>query len=137
MVKKMLFYFLTVIAIASLVMICTAMTDTDENIVFLSEFGWETEKKYIEKENITIPEDFNEMYTEYNKLQQEAGFDLKEYRGKKAVRYTYIVKNYPDETDSEVRANVICVNGKPVGGDIMTVDLGGFMKPLNFLDTRD
>lgn len=133
----MFFYFLTVAVIAALVMICTALADGDANIEFLNGFGWETEERYIEKEKITIPTEFDAVYRNYNELQKKSGFDLEKYKGKKAVRYTYIVKNYPEAAESEVRANVICVDGTPVGGDVMTTALDGFMKPLNFLSQGD
>ena len=58
--------------------------------------------------------------------------DLTPYKGEKAIRYTYEVLNYPIKTDEMVRANVICVNEKPVAGDIMTVSIHGFMHSLKY-----
>lgn len=100
------------------------------NSEFLSGFGWEVKLPAAEYAQIHIPEVFDDVYLNYNIIQTAAGLDLTPYRGSDAVRYTYIVTNFPDSSD-EVRANVICVNGKPVAGDIMTVSLGGFMHPLN------
>ena len=133
----MLLYFTTVIAIAAVVMVCTAMAGDNGNVEFLAQFGWEVDEKYIEKESFTMPVEFDEVYENYNELQKKAGLDLEPYKGKKAVRYTYIVKNYPEATDTAVRANVICVGGKPIAGDVMTVELDGFMNPLNFLSDKD
>lgn len=46
--------------------------------------------------------------------------------GKTVKRYTYIIHNYPDETD-QVRANLLVYDGKVIGGDICTLALDGFM----------
>ncbi len=97
---------------------------------FLKGYGWETEKTAKESQEITIPEEFDEVYKGYNEMQTEAGLDLLPYCGKQGVRYTYVVKNYPFDAGEPVYANVICINGTPVAGDIMTVSLSGFMHSL-------
>lgn len=100
------------------------------NVEFLESYGWQVEKKAAETEEFTIPEEFDRVYENYNELQRRAGLDLEPYKGRKAKRYTYIVKNYPREVGEEVRANVVTVDGKCVAGDIMTVSAGGFMHSL-------
>ncbi len=131
--KHMLFYFIAVIVIASITALCVAFGGADHNVAFLEDYGWKVNKDCIDKENIKIPEKFDDVYAAYNDLQKQAGLDLSPYCGKKGVRYTYLVENYPEKTDEPVRANVICVDAKPVAGDIMTVSLGGFMHSLNYL----
>lgn len=133
--RKMIFYFVTVIVIAGITMACVSLTGKDENIDFLEQYGWTVEKEYIEKQNVAIPDEFDDVYTAYNDIQKQAGLDLTAYCGKKGIRYTYIVTNYPDEVGETVRANVICIGGKPVAGDIMTVSLRGFMHSLKFPKT--
>lgn len=132
--KKMLFYFLCVSAIVciTVVVIYGSETGDEKNISFLQSYGWEVSREAIEIEEIKIPEVFDDVYDNYNRLQLRAGLDLRTCKGKKAVRYTYSVLNYPNNTSENVRANVICVKGKPVAGDIMTVNLDGFMHSLNF-----
>ena len=97
---------------------------------FLAEYGWETENKPKEIAEITVPEEFDAVYENYNKIQNEAGLDLLPYRGKEGKRYTYVVTNYPLDVGETVYANVICIDGVPVAGDIMTVSLQGFMHSL-------
>lgn len=109
-------------------------TDTN-NIVFLKGYGWEVRTKSVEKEDIIIPKPFDRVYENYNDIQLKAGLDLRPYMGMKGVRYTYIVENYPKDVGEEVRANVICINNEPVGGDIMTVSIRGFIHSLNFDDS--
>ncbi len=97
----------------------------------LKEFGWEFEPKPAETAEIIIPETFDEVFENYNELQKKAGMNLEPYMGRRATRYTYIITNYPDESVN-LRGNVLVVDGVAVGGDISTVELTGFMEPLNF-----
>lgn len=112
---------------------CLAMSSwkNADNIEFLKSYGWEVKKHPIEKEEVTIPEKFDDVYENYNKLQIEAGLDLSDFCGKKGIRYTYEVTNYPVKVKSTVRANIIIIDNTPVAGDIMTTDLDGFMYSLN------
>lgn len=97
---------------------------------FLNGYGWETEETAKESQEITIPKEFDEVYKNYNILQNEAGLDLLPYCGRSGTRYTYVVTNYPLDVGETVYANVICIDGQPVAGDIMTVSLSGFMHSL-------
>ncbi|MCH5185774.1 MAG: DUF4830 domain-containing protein [Oscillospiraceae bacterium] len=133
--KELWFYVCAVIIIILIAVIFMFFADNDgtedKNIAFLEKYGWEVKPGFIECEDIVIPEEFDDVYTDYNDIQKAAGLDIEKYKGKRGVRYTYIVENYPDETSESVRANVICIDGIPVAGDIMTVGLHGFMYPLN------
>lgn len=93
---------------------------------FLAEYGWEISTVPIEVVQVTIPTEFNAVYTQYNDLQRAQGFDLEGYRGKRVTRYTYSILNYPQEVNG-VRANLLIYKGKVIGGDICTVALDGFM----------
>jgi len=118
------------IIIITLVFLFFYDKNEDENIKFLRFYGWKVSDAYIEKENITIPDTFDKIYEDYNKLQLNAGLDLSPYKGFQAVRYTYIVENYPSATPGTVLANVICVDNIPIAGDIMSRSIDGFMYSL-------
>lgn len=136
--RKAMMYFISVVIIivTTLMFVLFASGETDtNNIVFLKGYGWEVRTKAIEKEDIIIPKPFDRVYENYNDIQLKAGLDLRPYMGMKGVRYTYIVENYPKDVGEEVRANVICINNEPVGGDIMTVSIHGFIHSLNFDDS--
>ena len=136
--RKAMMYFISVVIIivTTLMFVLFASGETDtNNIVFLKGYGWEVRTKAVEKEDIIIPKPFDRVYENYNDIQLKAGLDLRPYMGMKGVRYTYIVENYPKDVGEEVRANVICINNEPVGGDIMTVSIRGFIHSLNFDDT--
>lgn len=99
---------------------------------FLADYGWVVSGECIEKQQIIIPEPFDLVYENYNILQKEAGLDLEPYMGQYGVRYTYEVANYPYDPGEPVRANVIMIDGKCVGGDICTVSLSGFIHSLKY-----
>lgn len=132
----MYFISVVIIIVTTLMFVLFASGETDtNNIVFLKGYGWEVRTKSVEKEDIVIPKPFDRVYENYNDIQLKAGLDLRPYMGMKGVRYTYIVENYPKDVGEEVRANVICINNEPVGGDIMTVSIRGFIHSLNFDDS--
>ena len=132
----MYFISVVIIIVSTLMFVLFASGETDtNNIVFLKGYGWEVRTKSVEKEDIIIPKPFDRVYENYNDIQLKAGLDLRPYMGMKGVRYTYIVENYPKDVGEEVRANVICINNEPVGGDIMTVSIRGFIHSLNFDDS--
>ena len=136
--RKAMMYFISVVIIivTTLMFVLFASGETDtNNIVFLKGYGWEVRTKSVEKEDIIIPKPFDRVYENYNDIQLKAGLDLRPYMGMKGVRYTYIVENYPKDVGEEVRANVICINNEPVGGDIMTVSIRGFIHSLNLDDS--
>ncbi len=136
--KKMIMYVITVAVIIGIGAMCLVFAGDDEelNIRFLEKYGWEVDSEYTEKVTLEIPEVFDEVYNNYNELQKAAGLDLAKYKGRKAVRYTYIVMNFPEDTGGEnVFANILCVAGEPVAGDVMTVSLDGFMYSLSYLKT--
>lgn len=131
----MYFAAVVIIIITTMAFVLFASGETDtENITFLKSYGWEVRLKSIEKAEVIIPDPFDLVYENYNKIQLEAGLDLRPYKGMSGVRYTYQVENYPKDVGETVRANIICINDDPVAGDIMTVSVDGFMHSLNFSD---
>ena len=121
---------------------CEEFTDTggivnlsagsnEELLKFFSTLGITVEKEPCEVSSVTIPLEFDDVYEQYNKLQIEAGFDLSPYKGKIATHKSYIVTNYTGYENSDcIRVNVLIYGGKIIGGDICSVELDGFMKPL-------
>lgn len=138
MKKKVMMYFaaIVVIIMTALVSVLFASGAGNSQIEFLSGYGWEVSPRAIEKAEVIIPNPFDRVYENYNELQLRAGLDLRPYMGMRCMRYTYTVTNYPRDIGEEVRANVLCVDGVPVGGDIMTVSYYGFMHSLNFSDAQ-
>ena len=119
------------VCVITLVFLLFSSDINDKNRRFLSRYGIKTENKPVSFEEIEIPKSFDSVYEGYNIMQITAGLDLSAYKGKKAVRYTYKILNFPEKCDTF--ANVICVNGKPVAGDICCPKLDGFLLPLDYL----
>lgn len=97
-------------------------------IAFLSEHGYTVASPTVK--TVTIPEEFGEVYKEYNKLQKSQGFDLSRYKGREAVSYTFAVIGCIGEDgqpDESVQAHILVCGGKIIGGDIASARLDGFM----------
>lgn len=93
---------------------------------FLSQFGWEIKPEAITECEVTIPDEFDRVFTGYNEIQKRQGLDLSKYKNKKVMRYTYEVTNYEDY-DGVVYANLIVYRGRVIGGDICSADVTGFI----------
>ena len=128
-------YFLAILIIAVTAVsfaVFASNSDSAEGAAALEDYGWVVDKKPVDEAEVIIPNPFDLVYKNYNEIQLEAGLDLTPYMGMSGRRYTYIVKNYPKDVGEQVYANVICINGEVVAGDIMTVSLGGFMHSLKY-----
>jgi len=108
----------------------TDVKTNEDRINFLKQFGWQVEEKAIEIMEVQIPEEFDSVYENYNKIQSELGLNLHKYKGQRVKRYTYRVLNYPKKDKGEVRANILIYKDRVVAGDIMTTALDGFMHSL-------
>ncbi len=102
------------------------LDDAASRLEFLTRLGWEVEEQPIEFMEVQIPREFDEVYTKYNEIQTAQGMDLAKYRGKRVMRYSYAVKNYPGG-ESGVRANMLVYKNKLIGGDVCSAKLDGFM----------
>lgn len=96
-----------------------------DRLDFLEFFGWEVDEASELEQDIVIPSEFNEVYTEYNELQKAQGLDLEKYKGKKAKQYTYTITNYSNGIVADAR--VIVYKDRIIGGDISSRELSGFM----------
>lgn len=104
-------------------------TDPLERIAFIENMGYKVNKDISEEaKEIEIPYVFNDIYKQYQAIQQKAAYDLEKYAGSKATLYTYSLI-YESRTD--VYAHLIVVDGKIVGGDISALSVeNGFINPL-------
>lgn len=98
-----------------------------EMLSFLQDLGWETSESAINIREVTVPEEWNEVYTRYNDLQLQQGFDLTKYKGSPATVYSFKILNYPDHPDNIV-ANLLICDGCLIAADISCTELGGFMQ---------
>lgn len=100
--------------------------NNEDRIAFLKQFGWEVSPEETESEQVTIPSEFDKIFSGYNEIQKQQGLDLAKYKGKTMMRYTYDVTNY-EGYEGKVQANILVYRGKVVGGDICSADVNGFI----------
>ena len=105
----------------------------EERIAFLSQFGYEVTQDPLKVEEIIIPEEFDETYTQYNEIQKTQNFDLEKYKGCRVKKWTYEVTNYKgyESSDGIIEANLLIYNSIVIGADIQCLEQDGFIKALN------
>lgn len=98
----------------------------DDRRTFAAQFGWEIALPAVSQEEVTVPQEFDEVYESYNTIQKAQGLDLSRYRGKTVMRETYTVTNYKDY-DGTVYLNLLVYKNRVIGGDVCSAALDGFV----------
>ena len=101
----------------------------EDMIAYLESLGWQVNPDPIAVEELLIPEEFDETYTEYLALQESQGFDLTQYCGKRVKRYTFEITNYPTG-ESGVQAALLIYKNQVIGGEVLSAQLNGFLHGL-------
>lgn len=102
-------------------------SENEGRIAFLQSFGWEVAETPVETQEVKIPEEFNNVFTRYNQLQQSQGYDLSQYAGKAVKRYVYAITNYPEDDGQNHFATVLVHGSDIIGGDVTDTRQGGKM----------
>ena len=112
-------------------------SNSAERTAFLAQFGWKISDEPVEISEVIIPEDFDAGYAEYAGMNKEQGLDLEPYKGLRAKRWTYDVLNYPglENLTGTVQANLLIYEGRVIGGDICSLEQGGFIHGFEFPET--
>ncbi len=106
------------------------VANREERMEYLRSLGWEVGEE-LEEQSITIPRKFGQVYGDYNELQRSQGFDLANYAGLSATRYTYSILNYPGAAETVV-ADIIVYRNQVIAGDVQSVAADGFMSGLAY-----
>lgn len=101
----------------------------EDRISYLAAYGWQVKEEPLAVEELTIPKELGEEYTQYLELQSSQGFDLSAYAGKTVKRYTYEILNYPTG-EQGVQASLLIYRNRVVGGDVLSPALNGFIHSL-------
>lgn len=107
------------------------LTTVQARIFCAEGFGWDADPSTETKEKVKIPQEFDAVYEEYNKLQKMCGFDLTPYRGKSVMRYRYQIQNFPCEISQPVYIHLYLYQDNMIAGDCMTQAADGFMLPID------
>ena len=102
----------------------------EDRLAYLSGYGWQVGETPLSTQELLIPGEFDESYTEYLALQIEQGFDLEKYTGKRVKRYTYEITNYPTG-ESGVQVNLLIYRNTVIGGEVLSAELDGFLHGLS------
>ena len=100
-----------------------------DRIDYLSAYGWQVSPDPVATQELVIPKEMDDSYTEYLALQTGQGFDLQKYAGKRVKRYTYEVLNYPTG-EAGVQVNLLICKNTVVGGEVLSPQLDGFLHGL-------
>jgi len=104
---------------------------TEEDLAnFISSLGIEVKSPAYNSKDVDLPRVFDAVYSKYNDIQKQQGFDLSKYCGKTLKRYTYEMTNYPlpkDTQNGKVYLTLFVYRNKVVGGDISSRSGGGFV----------
>ena len=106
----------------------------EKNLEFLKAYGWQAEEEPVELCRITIPEEFDSVFSVYHQLGVESGFDLEAYRGKHAMRYTYRLLNHEKSATGIVRVNILIVKDEIVSAHICSIEPEGFIQSVSNMD---
>lgn len=98
----------------------------DDRIEFLRNYGLEVQSDPAEILEVTVPGEFDGIYSKYNEIQKVEGLNLEKYRNKQVKRYTYVVTNY--NYDGTVYANLLVYKNNIIGGDVCSADINGFVR---------
>ncbi len=105
-----------------------AKTNADR-LIFIKQAGYDVLDNNPTSQAVIIPETFYEVYENYNRLQKRSGYDLLIYKGCEVTIYTYKI-NTPQNYSGECVINIIVYNDRIIGGDVSSVEMGGFMLPI-------
>ena len=97
------------------------------NLEYIQACGYVPEPSPAEVSYISIPETLDAVYSAYNAIISEGGFDLSKYAGKTVMRYSYNIQNH---TDDAVRINILVYRKKIIAADISSLVENGFILPL-------
>ena len=112
-----------------LIFFCADKEVNQANLEYIQSCGYTADTSPAEISYISIPETLDAVYSAYNVIIKEAGFDLNEYAGKTVTRYTYSVQNY-DRDNPVVRINILVYRKKIIAADISSLSKDGFILPL-------
>lgn len=100
--------------------------DENARLDYINSFGWMVDGNGS-MEEIVVPQTFNDVYTQYNELQKQQGFDLSKYCGETVKQYTYRVLNHKSGGE-HVFLHLLVQNDQVIGGDVSSTELDGFMQ---------
>lgn len=108
--------------------------NAEQRNAFISQFGWKFSADPLEVSEVIIPQEFDDVYIQYNEMNKSQGMDLEPYKGLRAKRWTYDILNYPgyEGQSGVIQLNLLVYNGQVIGGDVCSMEQNGFIHGFDF-----
>lgn len=107
----------------------TGIKTNEDRIEYLRSYGWEVVSEPLATQELVIPKEMDDSYSEYLKLQAQQGFSPEQYAGKRVKRYTYEITNYPSG-EMGIQVNLLIYKNTVIGGEVLSPQLDGFLHGL-------
>lgn len=105
-----------------------SMDNIDKGLSFLEDNGWIVEAEPDNSVYVVISSN-QPCFAEYRQLQLEQGFDFDRIVGKRVLKVTFDLKEYPSIDEPEgYFANIYFYDGVIVAAEIISVSIDGFME---------
>lgn len=93
--------------------------------IFIESYGYTLRADKPKKENFKVPENFNDTFMQFERLQNEMGLSLEKFKGETLKKYTYLLAN----TKSTVYAEIYMYGKYVAAACIVNPDLKeGYIK---------
>jgi len=101
------------------------VTNNEERTGYIASKGFKTAEEPSLVEEILLPEEFDEILSEYNEIQKNSGFDLSPYFGKTVKKYVY-----PLEEETETFVTLYVFEEKIIAADVAS-HTEGWQRPID------
>ena len=101
------------------------VANNEKRIEYISSKGFKTAEEPSSVEEILLPEEPDEILSEYNDIQKKSGFDLSPYYGKTVMKYVY-----PVLEEEETFVTLYVFSEKIIGADVSS-HTEGWQRPID------
>ena len=102
---------------------------------YVESIGWIIENDPVKISHYKIPDEFDSVFNAYNEIQQKAGFDLSNFKGKTVASYSYKIINHELSSEHTIYATILIYKGEIIGGEISSGGSLGFIYEIT--NTKD
>ncbi len=101
------------------------VTNNEERMEYIASKGFKTAGEPFSVEEVLLPEEPDEILSEYNEIQKNSGFDLSPYFGKTVKKYVY-----PLEEETETFVTLYVFEEKIIAADVAS-HTEGWQRPID------
>ncbi len=101
------------------------VTNNEERTKYIASKGFEALEEPFTIEDVLLPEEPDEILSEYNEIQKNSGFDLSPYYGKTVKKYVYPLKD-----EAETFVTLYIFEEKIIAADVAS-HTEGWQRPID------